>query len=89
MAGTNNMKLYAIISMIIVFAILAWIVGINLAHADCIGAEVGGGCVGIPVPSDRPYRYDDHDRDRDRSGTLEHHHHRYENKTLHDDELEE
>jgi hypothetical protein len=72
------------VSMTIVFAILAWVAVLNIAYAGCIGAQVGEGCVGIPVPHESPYQYDDHDRDR-----RSEHQHRDHGQEPHNDDDED
>jgi hypothetical protein len=44
-----------IIPMTIILAILVWIVGLNLAHAGCVGGSIGDACIGIQTPSPSPY----------------------------------
>lgn len=56
---------------IVMYTLLAAAVLIGFpsaSFAGCVGAAVGDGCIGVPTPSEHPYRYDDHDMDR-------HHHH--------------
>jgi hypothetical protein len=41
-------------SLAIAFAILTWVICLNVAHAGCVGGAIGDACIGITVPSPPP-----------------------------------
>jgi hypothetical protein len=44
-----------LLSLTLVFAILTWVICLNVAHAGCVGGSIGDACIGIPTPSPPPY----------------------------------
>jgi hypothetical protein len=41
-----------ITSLAIAFAILSWVICLNVAHAGCVGGAIGDACIGIGIPTE-------------------------------------